>query len=278
MTSRSPAEPRGALLLIGGHEDKEHERVILREVAERARRQAGPLVLITAATELPTEYAADYMAVFADLGVDSVEQVDVRTRQDAHDAALVKRIGAATVIFFTGGDQLRIVSQIGGSPLLDCLRRRYQEGALIAGTSAGAAAMPQTMLIAGPSDASHEADALDMGPGLGLAPGIVTDTHFAQRGRIGRLMGAVARNPGILGIGIDEDTAVLVERGTETRVLGSGAVYVADGSDMSYTSLAERRHSGIVSIHDLRLHVLGAGQEFDLVARRPRPPADAAAA
>jgi cyanophycinase len=129
--------------------------------------------------------------------------------------------------------------------------------------------MSQTMLIAGPSDASHEADALDMGPGLGLIDGIVVDTHFAQRGRIGRLCGAVARHPGALGIGIDEDTALLVNHSGRARVLGSGAVYVVDGRGMSYTSLAERRAHGIVSIHDLTLHVLGSGQQVDLATRRP---------
>jgi cyanophycinase len=201
--------------------------------------------------------------------LEDLEQVDIRQRQDAHDPALVKRLSHAAVVFFTGGDQLRLVSQIGGTPLLDCLHARYQAGALICGTSAGAAAMPQTMLVAGPSDESHEADALDMGPGLGLLPGTIVDTHFAQRGRLGRLAGAVARNPSLLGIGLDEDTALLVEDGFRGQVLGSGAVYVADGTDLSYTSLAEHRSRGIVTIHDLRLHVLGHGEHLDLASKRP---------
>jgi cyanophycinase len=265
MTGRT----RGNLLLIGGHEEKDGEAVILREVAARLRDHDAGLALVTAATESPREYAAEYVAAFHQLGIKRVEQVDVRDRADAHDEQRVERLATAEVIFFTGGDQLRIVSQIGGTPLFACLQQRYHEGALIAGTSAGAAAMPQTMLIAGPSDASHEADALDMGPGLGLLHDVVVDTHFAQRGRIGRLCGAVARDPGALGIGIDEDTALLVDHTGKARVLGSGAVYIVDGRGMSYTSLAERRSRGIVSIHDLLLHVLGAGQRVDLAARRP---------
>jgi cyanophycinase len=260
---------RGELLLIGGHEDKEHEAVILCEVAERLHQHDGTLALVTAATELPREYADEYQAAFDRLGIKRVQHVDVRDRGDAHDQEVVNRLSEAAVIFFSGGDQLRIVSQIGGTPFLECLQQRYRDGALIAGTSAGAAAMPQTMLIAGPSDASHEADALDMGPGLGLIDGVVVDTHFAQRGRIGRLSGAVARHPGVLGIGIDEDTALLVNASGRGRVLGSGVVYVVDGSRMSYTSLAERRARGIVSIHDLVLHVLGADQQVDLRTRRP---------
>lgn len=134
---------RGELLLIGGHEDKEGDSVILNEVAERLRQKDGPLALVTAATELPREYADDYRAAFDRLGVKRVEQVDVRDRGDAQKDDLLKRLAAAEVIFFTGGDQLRRVSQIGGSPLMECLEQRYRDGALIAGTSAGAAAMPQ---------------------------------------------------------------------------------------------------------------------------------------
>jgi len=260
--------PKGELLLIGGHEDKEGDSVILKQVAERLRGDAA-VALVTAATELPREYADEYRAAFGRLGVKNVVQVDVRDRADAHDDAIVKRLEDAGAIFFSGGDQLRIVSQIGGTPLMERLQECYRDGSLIAGTSAGAAAMPEIMLIAGPSDASHEADALDMGPGLGLIDRVVVDTHFAQRGRMGRLCGAVARNPEVLGVGIDEDTALLVAASGRSRVLGSGAVYVVDGSRLSYTSLAERRARGIVSIHDLVVHVLGAGQEFDLSSRRP---------
>ena len=179
------------------------------------------------------------------------------------------KVTNAAVIFFTGGDPLRITSQIGNTPTFQCLRARYRDGATIAGTSAGAAAMPETMLIAGASDASYQIDALSMAPGLALIQDVVIDTHFAERGRIGRLLGAVAQNPRNLGLGIDEDTAVVVDGGTRFQVLGSGAVYVLDGGAITYTSPAERHPAGIVSIDDVSLHVLGEHDCFDLISRRP---------
>jgi cyanophycinase len=270
MTRRGRQAPGGGLLLIGGHEDKTGDAAILREIAEWTHTQNAPLALLTSATELPRDYAEEYQRAFERVGITRIEHIDVRSRQDAHDDRLVQRLAQASVIFMTGGDQLRSVSQIGGTPLMECMRARNNHGALIAGTSAGAAAMPTTMLISGPSDSSNEADGLDMSPGLGLMSGVIVDTHFAQRGRMGRLSGAVARNPDPLGIGIDEDAALLVDQNGCARVLGSGAVYVVDGRGMSYTSLAEHRSRGIVSMHDLRVHILGAGQALDLSTRRPR--------
>jgi cyanophycinase len=261
---------KGTLIIIGGHEDKQDDRVILSEVARRAK--GGPLVVVTAATQLPAQVAAEYRAVFAELGVEKLEVLDVRTRDDAHDEMLLKPLEAANAIFFTGGDQLRITSQIGDTPLFRCLHERYRQGATIVGTSAGAAAMPETMLIAGPSDSSPHLDDLRMAPGLGLLPGVVIDSHFAERGRIGRLLGVVAQNPRNLGIGIDEDTAIVVEHRTRFSVLGSGAIYVADGQDISYSSLSEHDREGVLSVHSVRLHVLAQGARFDLETRQPEPP------
>ncbi len=259
----------GTLIIIGGHEDKAGDRVILNEVARRARDDGGRLVVVTAATQLPEEVAEDYRAAFGDLGIKHIDMLDVRTRAEAHEAALVDKVKAARVIFFTGGDQLRITSQLGDSPLFQALLETYHTGGTLVGTSAGAAAMPGTMLISGPSDASSKLPSLGMAPGLGLMPDAVIDSHFAERGRIGRLLGAVAQNPRNLGIGIDEDTAIVVERGICFDVIGSGAVYVVDGSDISYSSLCETDADGVISIDDVRLHVLGTGDQYDLLARRP---------
>ncbi len=259
----------GTLIIIGGHEDKEGDRVILNAVAQRARKDGGRLVVVTAATQMPEEVAEDYRSAFGGLGIKHVDVLDVRTRAEAHEAALVDKVKAARVIFFTGGDQLRITSQVGDSPVFQALLETYQSGGTIVGTSAGAAAMPGTMLISGASDASSTLSSLGMAPGLGLMPDAVIDSHFAERGRIGRLLGAVAQNPRNLGIGIDEDTAIVVERGTCFDVIGSGAVYVVDGSTVSYSSLSETNTDGVISIDDVRLHVLGAGDQYDLTARRP---------
>jgi cyanophycinase len=203
----------GALIIIGGHEEKGEngETPILEEVARRVIQQKGALLIITAASTLQEELAQEYTQVFEALGVTSIDALNIYTQEDAHEAANVEKVAQAAVIFFTGGDQLRITSQLGGSPVCQRMRRRYEEGATIAGTSAGAAAMPTTMLISGESDASPERPSLGMAPGLGLVDDVVIDTHFAERGRIGRLLGAVAQNPRNLGIGIDEDTAIIME-------------------------------------------------------------------
>lgn len=181
----------------------------------------------------------------------------------------ISRRSWARVVFFTGGDQLRISSQIGDSDMFKCLRELYFDGGTIVGTSAGAAAMPETMLIGGASDASNRVSTLSMAPGLAFAHDMVIDSHFAERGRMGRLLGAVVQNPRNLGIGIDEDTAIVLERGDGFWVEGSGAVYVVDGSGISYSSLAERQPEGVVRMDDVSLHVLGAGDRFDLKERRP---------
>jgi cyanophycinase len=265
------SQPKGTLIIIGGHEDKGGDRPILTYVAEQARRTNGNgrLAIVTVATEKPAEMAEQYTAIFKELGVQTIDVLDIRTRAEAHDQANVDKIAKAAVVFFTGGDQLRITSQIGDSPVFRCLHERYRTGATIVGTSAGAAAMPETMLVGGPSDSSNEVSGIGMAPGLGLIAGVVIDSHFAERGRMGRLLGAVAQNPKNLGLGIDEDTAIVVRQNQHIQVLGSGAVYAVDGQAVSYSSLSDKNPEGIVSIFDVTLHVLGADDHFDLQERRP---------
>ncbi|HUS17246.1 MAG TPA: cyanophycinase [Chloroflexia bacterium] len=270
-------KPKGTLIIIGGHEEKAGDRVILTEVSKRARQGKGHLVLTTVASQVPKELEEEYRKVFAELGVRRVDALSIRMREEAYDDANVKTIMKASAVFFTGGDQLRITSQIGDSPIYRCLTDIYQNGGTIIGTSAGAAAMSETMLIGGPGDASHEISALSMAPGLGLLAGVVIDTHFAERGRIGRLLGVVAQNPKNLGLGIDEDTAIVVDKGESFTVIGSGAVYVVDGMDVAYSNLSEENPSGILTIHNIKLHVLGEGDHYDLRNRCPVVPRDVAA-
>jgi cyanophycinase len=261
--------PKGSLIIIGGHEDKNGDREILEEVARRAKRGSNRIVVVTVATQEPQALAEEYQTVFGELGVKHVDTLDIRTRDEARDEANIEKLRGAPVIFFTGGDQLRITSQIGDSDVFTCMREIYFAGGTIVGTSAGAAAMPETMLVGGASDESHRISALSMAPGLALTQGLVIDSHFAERGRIGRLLGAVVQNPRNLGIGIDEDTAIVLEGNDCFRVIGSGAIYVVDGSQISYSSLSEKNPEGVVSINDVRLHVLGADDQFDLRQRRP---------
>lgn len=266
------SKPKGTLIIIGGHEEKNGDRPILSEVARHAQRGKGRLVVVTVASNVPEELSKEYRSIFQGLGLKQVEVIDIRTRDEAHDPERIEAVQDASVIFFTGGDQLRITSQVGDSPLFRTLQDHYYRGGTIAGTSAGAAAMPETMIVGGPSDESNRISALSMAPGLGLISGVTIDSHFAQRGRIGRLLGVVAQNPRNLGIGIDEDTAIVVNSSEGFKVMGSGAVYVADGSDISFSSLSEEQAEGIVSIYNIRLHVLGADDSFDLAERRPIKP------
>jgi len=263
---------KGTLIIIGGHEDKQGDQAILNEICEKAKGPKKRLALVTVATIEPEAMAEDYTKVFRELGVENIDVIDIRARADAEQEENVRKVCNANVVFFTGGDQLRITSQVGDSPVFQCLHDLFQHGGVIAGTSAGAAAMPETMLISGPSDESNEVSALGMAPGLALIHGVVIDTHFAERGRMGRLLGAVAQNPRNIGLGIDEDTAVVVEKENHFRVLGSGAVYVVDGMDISYSSLSERHPEGIVTLHNVKVHVLGDGDCYDLQRRCPIMP------
>jgi cyanophycinase len=265
---------QGDLLIIGGHEKKEsdEERAILKQAANKAQEGGGRIVVLTVATMEPEATAETYRKAFGRLGVRQVEVLDIRNREQSYEQANVDKLEGAAVLFFTGGDQLRITSQMGGSPLLDRVFALHEKGATIVGTSAGAAAMSETMLIGGPTNQSR-LTSLSMAPGLGLLPGVIVDSHFAERGRFGRLIGAVAQNPHNLGIGIDEDTAILVENDEVFTVLGSGAVYVIDGTGIRFTSLSERQSEGILTIHDARVHMLGRDDRFNLKERRPLIPA-----
>jgi cyanophycinase len=171
------------------------------------------------------------------------------------------------------GDQLRISSQTGDTPIEQKLREIHDRGGLIAGTSAGASMMSETMLVKGTSGESHKFGDLHMAPGLGLVRDAIIDQRFAERGRFGRLFGALAHNPRELGIGIDEDTALVLHAG-RFEVIGSGCVYVVDGAGVTHSNIAEARSDRALSMYDIRLHVLSSGDAFDLGKRRPEQAPD----
>jgi cyanophycinase len=254
----------GTLIIIGGHEDKHDSCGILQQVAQVAKADRGSLVLITVATEVPGEVEAAYRRAFKALGVKRIEVLDIRTREQAHADAHIHMAHGASVVFFTGGDQLRLTSQLGDSPVFQVLQKLLAQGGTIVGTSAGAAAMPATMIISGDGETSNAISALGMAPGLGLIDDVVIDSHFAERGRMGRLLGAVAQNPRHLGLGIDENTAIMVPHGKHFQVMGTEAVYVVDGSSISFSSLSDRQPEGVLSLYGVQLHVLAAGDKFDL--------------
>ena len=262
----------GDLIIIGGGEDKTGDREILREVAERTK--GGRLVIATVASHQPDGYFDAYKDAFEALGVTDLAELYVDCRSDALDPQRGEVLDGAAGVFFTGGDQLRIASQIGDTPIEKAVWALHQRGGLIAGTSAGASAMSETMLVAGPGRETHRIGDLHMAPGLGLIRNVIIDQHFAERGRHGRLTGAVAHNPRILGLGIDEDTALIV-RGDQFRVVGSGGVHVFDGEDCSRSNIAEADPARALSIFDVRMHILSNGDGFDLRRRRPCSEAEA---
>jgi cyanophycinase len=212
----------------------------------------------------------DYHQAFTALGVKRVEHLNVSDRESLLRSPPLELLEGASVIFFTGGGQLRITAQFGGSELCEQIQQFYREGGTIAGTSAGASVMSDTMLVSGDGESSHRIGGkLVMAPGLGYLQDVIIDQHFAERGRIGRLLGAVARNPRLLGIGLDENTAIIVEHERQVQVLGAGAAYIVDGRGVTCTNVSEDDQDRTLSIFNVRLHVLSQGDKFDLQSREP---------
>lgn len=260
----------GTLIVIGGHEDRERhgERTILREVARHVR--GGKLVLATVASHEPKGYFEEYRRAFEDLDVGELVELYLEDRSEAEVEEKLAVLDDAAGVFFSGGDQLRITSQVGDTPIEQKVRALFDRGGLVAGTSAGATAMSETMLVRGSSAETHRIGDLHMAPGLRLLRNVIIDQHFAERGRFGRLLGAIAHNPRVLGLGVDEDTAAVVT-GDTFKVIGSGAVYVFDGQHVSHSNIAEASPERVLSLHDVKVHVLGTGDCFDLSTRRPGP-------
>ena len=272
---RSSATHKGTLVIIGGHEDRTGERKILRAVADRLG-DDGKIVVCTVASAVPEELWEEYQSAFRAIGVPHVYRLDVESRDDASSLRAMRILEDATGVFFTGGDQLKITSQIGDTPMFSRIQEIFEQGGVIAGTSAGASAMSETMLVSNNGDASYRIkSSLLMAPGLGLAQDLLIDQHFAERGRMARLIGAVTQNPRVLGVGIDEDTALILEHSRSFRVLGAGAIYVVDASKTTYSNIAEEGADRTLSAFGLKIHMMSQGDRFDLLTRTPFPhPAD----
>ena len=259
---------KGALIIIGGAEDRQGDCRILREFIRLAGGRRARVVVLTAATSEPTEAGYTYIELFEGLGAADVQVADTRDRIDANRIDAIRAIGRATGIFFTGGNQTRIVESIKGTILEDAIGKRYAEGVVIGGTSAGAAIMSASMITRGESDTSPRGNTVTLEPGMGFVQGVVLDQHFAERGRLGRLMAAVLLDPAVLGIGIDENTAIVVQD-EAFRVLGAGAVTIIDESDSTYNSLDRLRSDQPMTVFGVKLHILAEGYRFDLRSRQP---------
>ena len=257
---------QGTLIIIGGHEDKTGDRLILKEVAKLVK--GGRLIISTVASHEPEGYFDGYKDAFAALDFHDLEEVYINDRTESADPDKMKSLDDMKGIFFSGGDQLRLCSQIANTIFEERIHALYKSGGVIAGTSAGASSMGEVMMIRGAGDESHRLGNINMAPGLGLINGVIIDQHFAERGRIGRLLGAVALNPRLLGIGIDEDTAIVVQN-RQFTVVGSGAVYIVNGAGVTHSNIADGKKAQALSMFNINMHVLAAGDSFDLDLKIP---------
>ncbi|MCF4970443.1 cyanophycinase [Nostoc sp. CMAA1605] len=262
------SENKRQLVIIGGAEDKDGDSQILREFVRRAGSTRANIVIMTAATELPRDVGENYIRVFERLGAEKVRIVDTETREDATSSTALEAIAKATGIFFTGGDQARITSILKDTELDRAIHQRYGEGIVIGGTSAGAAVMPDKMIVEGDSETNPRPEIVDMGPGLGFLPGVVIDQHFSERGRLGRLITALVREPAVLGFGIDENTAMVVTD-SQIEIIGQGSVTVVDDSEATYNNLDEILRDEALAVCGAKLHILPHGFKFDLKTRKP---------
>jgi cyanophycinase len=263
----STSEVETQLVIIGGAEDKDGECQILREFVRRAYGIRARIVIMTAATELPREVGENYIQVFERLGAENIRIVDTETREDASSSTALEAIAKATGIFFTGGDQARITNILKGTALDAAIHKRYSEGIVVAGTSAGAAVMPDMMIVDGDSGTNARIEIVEIAPGMGYIPGVVIDQHFSQRGRLGRLISALAQLPAVLGFGIDENTAIVVT-GSQFEVIGQGSVTVVDESEVVHSNISEILRDEPLAMCGARLHILSHGYKFDMKTRK----------
>lgn len=255
------------LFVIGGAEDRVGRASLLRQFVKLAGGRRSRLVLIPTASSFQDEVVASYTEVFTRLGAPGVAVVNPASRTDADDPALVAIVDDATGVFMSGGSQLRLSQLLPGTPLGAALHRAHERGAVVGGTSAGASIMSDFMISMGDEGVTPRQRASQLSAGLGLVTGVVVDQHFDQRSRYGRLMSVIAPSPHLLGLGIDEDTAIVVTDGREFTVRGSGAVFVVDCSS-ALTDAADARAGAPMLVSGAVVHTLPAGARFDLAARR----------
>ena len=263
---------RGTLLVIGGAEDPDEDDLrILPHLAKLAGGKRARLLVCAAATEAPAESLRNYRQVFEKIGVAEVMGVPFDDRSEGEDPKVLEQLERATGVFLIGGDQLRITSMLSGTSFGQRLRERYEsERLLVAGTSAGAAALSSTMIIRGDGGTVMRC-AVELAPGLSYLRDTVIDTHFDRRGRIQRVMAVFAQNPGTIGVGIDGNTAIEVKPNQELTVLGNGVVLIFDGR-VTHTNAPQVKDTDPLALVDVKVHVLPAGYGFNLGSKLPRIP------
>ena len=256
----------GTVIIIGGAEDKIRDRIILSRFVALAGGEDAIVAVISTASSLGAEAGERYRQVFGELGVKMVRPLHAMTRAQANDESFARAVRDATGIFLTGGNQLRLSSTIGGTRLANAILERFRDGAVVAGTSAGASAMSTHMIAFGASGATPKQRMAAIAAGLGVLPGVIVDQHFQQRNRLGRLLSLIAQNPSLLGLGVDEDTAGIVGPDHVLEVIGRGSITVVDGSAAETNAWEVRGHRPVM-ISGVVLHSLPAGYRLDLRRR-----------
>lgn len=263
-------ESRGFILPIGGAEEKVDNPEILGRFVEICGGEDSHLVVIPTASQLD-DTGERYREIFRKLGVERIEILPIQEREDCQSEEALEMIREADGVFMTGGSQLRLSTTIGGTPVAQLIRRRNATGLHVAGTSAGAAFMPEHMIAGGAGGATPRAEMTTLAPGLGLTNRFIIDQHFRERDRLGRLLAALAYNPFAVGVGLDEDTAALIAPDDTLQVLGSGGITMVDPSGLEYSSMDSVARDEPVSLIGIRLHILTRGGRFDIQHRKAYP-------
>ena len=263
---------RGFIIPVGGAEEKVGDPSILQRFVDLCGGSDARIAVIPTASQLP-DTGAHYQEVFEELGAGRVRSLPFESREDCNREDWLHKLQKADGIFLTGGNQLRLSTTIGGTAVAKMIRDRNAEGVHVAGTSAGAAFLSEHMIAFGQEGATPRANRVTLAPGLGLTNRVIVDQHFRQRGRLGRLLAALAYNPFAVGLGMDEDTAGFIGPDDCVEVDGSDAITIIDPSDVQYTSMDSAHEDDPVCIIGVRLHVLTEGASFNLHSREAFAPA-----
>ena len=271
----------GTLIPIGGNEDKgieENEQYtqefisegILYHVVKEAGGVDANIVVIPTASSIPIEVGNNYIEAFTALGCKNIVVLDIRSTEDSEKEASIELIKNADCVMFSGGDQSKITKKIGGTTIHKILTERYinEKGFVIAGTSAGAMAMVNEMIAGGSASEAFIKGAVSMYKGLNLIPELIIDTHFIRRGRFGRQSEAVAKHPNLIGLGLAEDTGMIIKNGSDSTVIGSGMVIVFDGSKLTHNNEKILKEGTPMTMADLTIHVLSNGDKYDIKNRK----------
>lgn len=258
----------GRLIAIGGNEDKADELIVLKRVVQEIGETDYKVGVITTASEDPEQRGKDYHKVFTTLGASRIDIFNIKERVEANDRKSAKTIADLDLIFFTGGDQLRLTTILGGTRVFDAIQKRLENGALIAGTSAGATVFSDTMIYEGKSEDGLFKGSVLSTSGFGFVNKIIIDTHFMVRGRIGRLIQIVASNPTCIGLGIGEDSGVILKGNGVAEAMGTGQVIIVDGCGIGYSNIMDIKPGEPIAVENIRIHSLADGYGYNFKKRR----------